>query len=474
MATITVDPVTRIEGHLRVQVETNSTGTVTSARVAGQLYRDFENILIGRGATDPVHLTQRVCGVCPVSHAIVASKTVEAAIKFTPSKQALLLRALIQGGNFVQDHILHFYHLNLMDYVEGPGMAPWSGANTTDLRITGADRDRLIGNYIKALGVRRRAQEMVAILAGKVPHVATVMPGGVTQSPTSAQMAAFTTILGEVRTFVRDTYIPDAEFVASKYPEYFSIGKGSGALLSFGVFDQPGGSMLLKRGLITAGGAAGAVDVTRIAEEVSHSYYATRAATAPAKGITTPAIDKAGAYSWLKAPRYGGAVYEVGPLARMTVNGDYRHGVSVMDRVLARAYEAAKIADAMVGWATQVVPGAKSYTQPGSISGTAFGLTEAPRGALGHWATFSANTVKSYQIITPTCWNASPQDDRGVSGTMEQALTGLKVRDAAKPIELMRVVHSYDPCTGCSVHVTDVDGASEHVVMLAPPAGIAR
>ncbi|MDO8964018.1 MAG: nickel-dependent hydrogenase large subunit [Coriobacteriia bacterium] len=474
MATITVDPVTRIEGHLRVQVETAAEGTVTSAKVAGQLYRDFENILVGRAATDPVHLTQRVCGVCPVSHAIVASKTVEAALRFTPNAQAQLLRALIQGGNFVQDHILHFYHLNLMDYIEGPAMAPWSGANTSDLRITGSDRERLIANYLKALDIRRKAQEMVAILAGKVPHVATVMPGGVTQSPSVAQMTAVKGLLAEVTTFVRDTYVPDAEFLASKYDDYFHIGRGAGALLSFGVFDQPGSTPLLKRGLITAAGRRGIVDVKRIAEEVARSYYTARPATAPAAGVTAPAFGKSGAYSWLKAPRYAGGVYEVGPLARMTVNGDYKGGISVMDRTLARAYEARKIVAAMGGWAARVQPGAKTFTPLGAVRGTAFGLTEAPRGALGHWATFSANKVSRYQMITPTCWNASPRDGRGVPGTMEQALTGLRVADPAKPIELMRVVHSYDPCTGCSVHVTDVDGLSEHVTMLTPPSAAGR
>lgn len=465
MATIQVDPVTRIEGHLKVEVETGAGGVTSSAHVSGQLFRDFENMLVGRSAFDPVHLTQRVCGVCPVSHAIAAAKVVEAAVKFKPNNQALRLRALIQGGNFVQDHILHFYHLGLVDYMAGPDMPPWSNANTSDLRITGADRDRLLSHYIQALGIRRRAQEMVAILAGKVPHVATVMPGGVTQSPTAAQMSAFKSILAEVHAFVANVYVPDAEYLASVYDDYFKIGKGSGALLSYGVFDIPGGPLLKSGHLLKSGKYAG-LDIARVAEEVRYSHYVNRTTTAPAAGVTQPSWGKSGAYSWLKAPRYAGRVYEVGPLARMKVNGSYKGGISVMDRVLARAYEAHKIVDAMKSWANSIVPGAKSYTQLGTITGTAMGLTEAPRGALGHWAKFSASKVSRYQIITPTCWNASPRDLRGTPGAMEQALTGLAVADASRPVELLRVVHSYDPCTGCAVHVIDADGDSEHVTVL--------
>ena len=459
MATISIDPITRIEGHLSLKVDVNSFGKVTSARVSGNLFRDFENILIGRDANDPVHITQRICGVCPVSHAIAASKTVESVIGYTPTAQAQWLRSLIHGADFAQDHILHFYHLNLMDYVAGPDMPPWSNAETRDVRITGADRDRLIAHYIQALRTRRRAQEMIALLAGKIPHVATVMPGGVTQTPTAAQMATFKAYLAELRSFVRDVYVPDAEFVASKYPDYFRVGVRRQNLLSFGVFDQPGGPTLFKRGRIVqpAGGIPGfyALAPAGVTEAVRYSFYSGSPATSPAVGATSPEIGKAGAYSWLKAPRYNGSEYEVGPLARMKVNGDYKGGVSVMDRMLARAYEARKIVDAMVGWTAKVKPGALSFSGLPRVNAAGVGLTEAPRGALGHWAQFKTGKVARYQIVTPTCWNASPRDDRGSVGALEQALTGTVVADAAHPIELMRIVHSFDPCTGCAVHVTD-------------------
>jgi hydrogenase large subunit len=459
MPTLTIDPITRIEGHLSLKVDLDGSGKVTSASVSGNLYRDFENILVGRGFNDPVHITQRICGVCPVSHAIAASKAVEAVAGFTPSAQARWLRSLIHGADFVQDHILHFYHLNLLDYVAGPDMPPWSDANTRDIRIAGADRDRLIGDYVQALRVRRRAQEMIAVLGGKMPHLATVMPGGVTQSPTAAQMTAFKAYLAELRAFVRDVYVKDAEFVASKYPDYFKIGTRRQNLLSFGVFEQPGGASLFRSGRIVAtpGRAPGRYPfaASLVTEDVRHSFYTGAARVSPSAGTTSPALGKADAYSWLKAPRYNGAEYEVGPLARMKVNGDYKGGVSVMDRMLARAYEARKIVDAMVGWAAKVRPGAASFTPLPRANAGGVGLTEAPRGALGHWAQFKNSKVARYQIVTPTCWNASPRDVRGVGGALEQALTGTVVEDVARPVELMRIVHSFDPCTGCAVHVSD-------------------
>jgi hydrogenase large subunit len=473
-ASITIDPVTRIEGHMKVQVQIGTDGVVSQARVAGQLYRDFENILVGRAAGDPVHLTQRVCGVCPVSHAIAATKTVEAAVNFQPSDTALLLRALIQGGNFLADHILHFYHLNLMDYIEGPAVAPLANANTADIRITGADRDRLVANYLVALGVRRRAQEMVAILAGKVPHVATIVPGGVTQSPTSAQMSTFSALLGEVASFVSDVYVPDAEFLASKYPDHAGIGRGAGNLMSLGAFDLPGGAKLLKAGRITAAGTAATVDISKITEDVRYSYYSGTDGTPPASGTTAPSFQKAGSYTWLKAPRYAGEVVEVGPLARMTIAGLYSGGISVMDRVLARAYEARTIADAMPGWVAQVAPGAACLSRIGVVNGVSLGVTEAPRGSLGHWARYTNGVVSAYQIITPTCWNASPRDSRGVAGAMEQALAGIRVADPAHPVELMRVVHSFDPCTGCAVHVLDIESGTSRRFVIDPVSGMRR
>jgi hydrogenase large subunit len=470
VASIIIDPVTRVEGHLKVEVQVNADSKVTSANVAGTLYRDFENILKGRHPWDPVQLTQRICGVCPVSHAIASAKAIEAAMGFKPSVQAVLLRDLIQGGNYLQDHILHFYHLNLMDYVAGPAMPPFTPDAGSDLRITVADRDRLLGHYVDALQIRRKAQEMVAVLGGKVPHVMTISPGGVTQSPSAAQLAQVKSYLAEIRAFISASYLPDVDFLASKYPEYSQIGKGPGNLLSYGVFDLPTGGMLLRRGRLT-GSIAGTVDPAKIAEHVAYSYYSSASKRAPSAGATTPSYPKGSAYSWLKAPRYAGKVYETGPLARMKVNGSYAGGVSVMDRIKARALETKKIGDAMPGWLSKVVAGRASYTRlVPKASGTGLGLTEAPRGSLGHWTKYASTKITNYQIVTPTCWNASPRDDAGISGAIEQALVGTHVADPARPIEILRVIHSFDPCTGCAVHVVDAASGAEHTILTGPLA----
>jgi hydrogenase large subunit len=220
--------------------------------------------------------------------------------------------------------------------------------------------------------------------------------------------------------------------------------------------DAQGTTHLLRRGRKeAASGAVQAVDVRAIAEDVTASWYSDRSGLNPASGTTTPAYPKSGGYSWLKSPRYSGKVYEVGALARMTVNGDYSRGVSVMDRHAARAQEALKIAQAIDGWLNDLVPNGPMFdgaSMPASASG--IGLTEAPRGALGHWLSVADSKISRYQIVTPTCWNASPRDARSAPGALEQALVGTPVVDTAQPIEVLRVIHSFDPCLSCAVHVS--------------------
>jgi hydrogenase large subunit len=213
----------------------------------------------------------------------------------------------------------------------------------------------------------------------------------------------------------------------------------------------------------------GPVDTAKITEYVKHSWYAdTSTNLNPSVGVTQPASTKLGAYSWTKAPRYGGQVYEVGPLARMWVNGDYQQGIGVLHRLAARSLEAKKVADAMDGWLSQLVPGAAVYTQntlPATAQG--IGLTEAPRGALGHWVSISGSKIAHYQVVTPTAWNASPRDDMEQLGAIEQALVGTPVADVNNPLEVLRVVHSFDPCLSCSVHMLGARGARKRITVPA-------
>jgi hydrogenase large subunit len=246
--------------------------------------------------------------------------------------------------------------------------------------------------------------------------------------------------------------------LAAVYDDYFSIGKGAGNLLAFGVFDldQSGSSKLLRRGRAANGSTSvKSVDVDAITEEIKNSWYDDKTDNLnPASGKTAPQYPKGSAYSWLKAPRYSGAPYEAGPLARMWVNKDYTRGISVMDRHAARAQETLKIAEAMQTWVHQINTSQPSFAESSvPDSASSYGLTEAPRGALGHWLQISSGKISRYQIITPTCWNASPRDGKGVRGPIEQALIGTPVLNSDEPVEVVRVIHSFDPCLSCAVHV---------------------
>lgn len=456
MPKITIDPVTRVEGHLKVAAQVER-GTVKEAQVGGQLFRDFENILVGRHPWDAVRLTQRICGVCPISHAVAATKAVEASLGYQPSDQALLMRALMQGGNFLQDHILHFYHLSLMDYIVGPGAHPWKPAYYSDMRLDLTTTDTLIKHYVQALDVRRKGQEMVAIFAGRVPHIASIHPGGVTKTPTADEIHKFHHHLGTIRKFIAEVYLPDVEIIAAAYPDYAKIGKGPEAVLSFGAFDLPGGSHLFRPGFMVDGDMVqSAPSVASVTEDVRYSRYSSASQLNPGAGQTVPQIAKQDAYSFIKAPRYDQTVVEVGPFARMRIAGRYKGPSSVIDRMRARAIEAQLIGQAMEGWITALKPDVSPFLKPDPIpEGSGVGTTEAPRGTLLHFLQYADDKATRYQVVTPTCWNASPRDDKGRPGAVERALKNARVADASQPIELLRIVHSFDPCTGCAVHVTE-------------------
>lgn len=459
MSKIVLDPITRLEGHMKVEVTLDSNNVVTAAKATGNLYRDFENMLIGRIPKDAAFLTQRICGVCPVSHAIASSKAAEKAAGFKPNLQGLLLRDLIQGANFISSNVLHFYQLALMDYVQGPQMHPWTPGYTQDFRFNAADSQALIGNYVKALAIRREAHEMGAIFGGKLPHVGNVVPGGVTALPSSEDITKFRNYLNTITTFIQTSYSSDVHKLAAAYSDYYKIGKGYGNLLSYGVFDtNASGSKLFPAGTVEDGEVDSFTE-SKIKEYVGHSWYSSTSGVNPASENTTPSYGKSGAYTWLKAPRYDGSPFEAGSLARTWISGDYRHGISVMDRHLARYTETKKIAVNMQSWLKQIVIGKSGFTDLGTpVSGSGIGLTEAPRGALGHWLKVSNSKISKYQIITPTCWNASPMDDNGKEGPIEKALIGTQVKNSSQPVELLRIIHSFDPCTGCAVHVMSPEG----------------
>jgi len=460
---ITIDPVTRIEGHLSVKIEIGTVGgvqQVVDAWSTGTLFRGFEKMLIGRDPRDAQHITQRVCGVCPTPHAMAAVNALDNAYGVTVPVNALLMRNLVLGANFIQSHILHFYILSLLDYMSGANMPVWKPSYQTDMRIGSAKTTQLFNNYVAALDMHRKAQEMGAIFAGRLPHTPAFLPGGITANPTSADIALFKSYLSQIITFINDVYMPDVEYLTSVYSDYFERGVGYSNLISFGVFDNDvaGTSQFLSGG-IAAGGSTTIqpLDISRITEDVAYSWYADSTNNlSPVVGDTVPQYPKANAYSWLKAPRYNNQPFEAGALSRMWINGDYQEGISVMDRHLARAVESRKLANEMESWANSIIPGQPVYARhTPAVTADTFGLTEAPRGALGHWVQIRKSKISRYQIITPTCWNASPSDDSGNRGPMEMSLIGTPVVDVKEPIEVLRVIHSFDPCLSCAVHVVD-------------------
>ena len=478
--TIKIDPLTRIEGHLSIEVTVDG-GVITDAKSSGTMFRGFEMILKGRDPLDAPHYTQRICGVCPISHGMASCLNLESALGVDIPANGRILRNLVLGANFLMSHILHFYHLAALDFInteDAINMPPWVPAYVTPDMVTGPTAAMLVEHYVQALAIRRKAHQMGAIFGGKLPCAPSFVPGGCTEVVTQEKIEAFGVLLAEQQNFIDNTYIPDIKLVAGAFPAYFGIGAGCGNLIAYGAFDLDNSdeNKLLVRGRTNAQLDLDTVESALIQEYLKYSKYDDAGSGLnPADGVTEPSAHKEDAYSWLKSPRYDAQVYEAGPLARMVAN--YLHGdataqtlvnglldefsagpavlFSVLGRHAARALEAKLVADAMVGWLNDdLVVGDPVYAEsdiPENASG--IGLTEAPRGALGHWIDIKKFKIDRYQVITPTNWNASPMDDMDQNGPIEQALIGAPLADLNNPIEVLRIVHSFDPCLACSVHL---------------------
>jgi len=478
---VKIDPITRIEGHMAVEAVIDD-GVVKDAKSAGTLFRGFEIILKGRDPRDANRLTQRICGVCPTAHATASALCIDEAFGLTDKipDNAKLIRALIFGSNFLQSHILHFYHLAALDYVDAVGavgdLAPFVPRYEGDYRADADVNAELVKHYVRALDIRRKCQEMLSIFGGKMPHNVGIVPGGVTEKPTEDKITNFLWRLNEIRDFIDNTYIPDIIAVAKLYSDYFEIGQGCKRLLAYGGFDLPTGR-LFQTGIVSPDLKPVPFAKENITEDLRHSWYSdSSTGKNPARGETTPQLKKREAYSFLKSPRYSGKVCELGPLARMVNNyvradakvremvdsvlGEFKAGVDVLYSVLgrhaARALEAKLVADAMVDWLQALKPGGPvivGHEIPETGEGA--GLTEAPRGAVGHWVTIKDKKTDRYQVITPTAWNGSPRDDKDQPGAIEQAMIGTKVKDKDNPFELVRIVRAFDPCLACSIHLLD-------------------
>ncbi len=497
---IILDPVTRIEGHLRIDTRVDN-GQVIEAWSKGEMFRGFEALLKGRDPLDAPVITQRICGVCPVSHAIASCKAIEAANDLRVPANGRLLRTLVLSANYLQSHILHFYHLSALDFVQVEALLDYSGRDPVLLDLRHWARGELnsnrvlpvapflpklpgdypgnpewnlgaLGHYVEALDIRQEAHRMAALLGGKIPHTATLVPGGLTLLPEAAVLEDFRTRLRRVKRFIENCYIPDLLRVARLFPAYAETGRGVERYLSYGAFDEAD-AVWMPAGVVKQDGYA-PLDLSLIREETHASFYRGNSQEPPqGAAAPVPQPDKPGAYSWLKAPRYDGLSYEVGPLARLKVAAAAGHrpiaqalaaflreaGLaehqlpSTLGRHAARALEAQLIAERMEHWLDQVDPAAPAIApHQNRMTGTGVGLVEAPRGALGHWITLAAGRIGSYQCVVPSTWNFSPRGQGQDPGPVEAALLGTPINPDFKGLEVARVVRSFDPCIACAVH----------------------
>lgn len=444
---IVIDPVTRISGFLEIEVLVEN-NRVVDAKTAGQLFRGFEKMLVGRNPYDAVYFTERICGICSTAHSIASSMALESALKIKPSEQGRYLRDIIHCCEFLQNHIRHFYQYTLPDYVRLPEDYPLYKASHKDFRLPMEKNDNLVKHYFASMDISRKAHEMLAVLGGKAPHNHGVFIGGITTQATTDKIIKIKALLEDISRFIDDIMLDDVYTLADYYPEYYHNGGGHGNFLTFGCFNNYSrlGNLYTDPSIYLNGTIEGFSQMN-IAEETEYSWYSSKAEN-------EPDIEKPKAYTWIKAARYKGLPFETGPLARQWLSGGYRHGISTMDRIIARVLEAGKIAVIAGTLMDNLIPGAavqSKHTLNGTSEGS--GLVDTTRGALGHWIRIQNNVISYYQIITPSVWNLSSQSGISIKGTAEQALMDTEIFNEEDPVELGRIIRSFDPCVSCATHV---------------------
>ena len=557
---IVIDPLTRIEGHLRIEAQVEA-GKVNDAWSSSTMFRGIEPILIGRDPRDAWLFTQRICGVCTTVHAISSVRAVEDALGITIPDNARLVRNLMEAAQYVQDHVIHFYHLHALDWVDvisslsadptktsqlARSISPWPNSSPEYFAAVLSRLQNFVSNgqlslfangywghpayilppegnllavahYLEALDWQREFIKFHAHLGGKNPHPQTYLVGGMSipvnpvgnHAINPQVITKLRQLVAMARDFVTQIYIPDLKLIASFYKDWANYGVGVGNFLSYGDFPSSGNdpdSYWLPRGVIFNKNLidpSQPLDQQAIQEFVARSWYnystGDPSGLHPSLGETQPTytgpqppydlLDVEGKYSWLKAPRYNGLPMEVGPLARMLVAYTNGHEqvrtlvnemlgalglgpealISTLGRVAARGIETNLVVEEMGTWIDQLETNMNNGNlaiHEGSLwdpstwppTATGWGTTEAPRGALGHWVGIADGKIEHYQTVVATTWNGSPRDAAGLLGPFEQALIGTPIADPARPVEILRTIHSFDPCMACSVHLVDLKG----------------
>ncbi|MBN7773962.1 nickel-dependent hydrogenase large subunit [Clostridium aminobutyricum] len=441
---IIINPVTRISGFMEIQADVES-NYIVDARTKGLMFRGFEKMLIGRNPFDAVYFTERICGICSTAHAMASTMALENVMNITPSEQGRYLRDIIHGSEFLQNHLRHFYQFTLPDFVKLPEDYPLFKSDQNDYRLPPDINDRMVRDYFESLVMSRDAHEMLAVLGGKAPHNHGVFIGGITSPVTVDKIAHLSSLLYKIDRFIEEKMIPDVLDIAQYYPEYYHIGGGYGNLLSYGCFDnyKELGTLYVDP-LVYSNNTVTNFNPNEISQASDYAWFTETG---------EPDTRKPQAYSWIKAPRYDNLPFEVGPLARQWLSGEYTNGISAMDRIIARALEVKKIASIIKTLLQNLIPGVpmqEVYSVP--VSGEGRGLIDTTRGALGHWVIIEDSRIAFYQVISPSVWNLSSQTG-DVKGTAEQSLIGTPIRNISDPVEIGRVIRSFDPCVSCSTHV---------------------
>lgn len=563
---IVVDPITRIEGHLRIEVVVDDNNVVTEAYSCSTLWRGLENILKGRDPRDAGFFIGRICGVCTYTHYKAGIEAVEDALGIEPPLNAKLTRTLMNLAIFIHDHVVHFYHLHGLDWADvvsalsaDPKKASKEAFEYIDTPMyTGADHLKavqtrvaefvkrghlgpfanaywghpaykltpeqnliILSHYLKALEYQRIAAQMMAIFGAKNPHPQSLSVGGVTcimdlQSPT--RMGQFLFKFKELKSFIDNCYYPDLVMAGKMYAREPSA---TGGLGTANLYTDKGLQInrteyMFNGGIMYAGDVMNLItgkefkiheiDEDMITEEATHAWYKDDEPLHPYDGKTNPnytgfkdedtlngkgeivstkVLHEDGKYSWIKAPRYDGKPFQVGSFSNIIIN--YAQGnprvvknvdqflkdtglpitaiASTLGRTACRMLEAKIIAENGLEAFNALVENLKvddatftSYKIDKNKEYKGRYMAQAPRGALSHWVRIKGGVIENYQAVVPSTWNASPKDANGVRGPYEESLIGLKIYDLTQPLEIIRVIHSFDPCIACAVHVMDTKG----------------
>lgn len=553
---ISIDPITRIEGHLRIDCEIEN-GVVTNAWSSGTMWRGMENIVKGSDPRDAWMIMQRICGVCTTVHAIISVRAVEDALGAKVPVNAQYIRNMILSAHSMHDHIVHFYQLSAMDWVDitaalnaDPDKAAemLKGASTWGLNSANEFRNVqnkikslvesgqlgifangyfghpamklppevnliAVAHYLQALECQRDCNRIVALLGGKTPHIQNLAIGGVanpinldSQSVLNLERLMFVkSCIDRLNDFVTQVYRVDAAIIAAYYPEWLNLGKTSGNYLSVPEYpiDGDNSKFVLTGGYIENFDISTFRPITQqkdefvvkgIKESGKHAWYEDDEPLEPWAGLTRPKYtgwQDEGKYSWVKAPSFYGKVVEVGPLAYLmcnlanenkdtlhhfnhikglyeklsgnTLSVDHLH--STLGRIIARTVHCCVLNNILeqqwkllvenIGTGDTVAYLKTDIPQTGEFKGVGFG--EVPRGMLSHWVVVKNGKIENYQAVVPSTWNAGPRNQNDEMGPYELSIIGTPVADPTKPLEVVRTIHSFDPCMSCAVHVVNTE-----------------